>query len=101
MVERACVLCSGITITMANLPLEIQDLEECGPVALQHTAEAYLDSTASGTESAEDRIINTLRLTYGNKAQAARILGIDRSTLYRKIKHLNIDLEKLELEETN
>lgn len=100
-VERACVLCSGITITIANLPLEIQNIEDSGPVALKHTAEAQMDSSASGTESAADRIINTLRLTYGNKAQAARILGIDRSTLYRKIKHLNIDLEKLELEEGN
>lgn len=98
-IERACVLCSGITITMANLPLEIQNLEDGGPDALKHTAEAKIDSTVNGSEAPEDRIINTLRLTYGNKAQAARILGIDRSTLYRKIKHLNIDLAKLELEE--
>ncbi len=98
-VERACVLCSGITITMSNLPLEIQDLEEGGPIALKHTAEAKIDSNVNGTESPEDRIVNTLRLTYGNKAQAARILGIDRSTLYRKIKHLDIDLSTLELEE--
>ena len=57
-------------------------MQDGGISALKHTAEAQIDSTTNGTESPEDRIINTLRLTYGNKAQAARTLGIPRSTLY-------------------
>jgi two-component system response regulator HydG len=52
---------------------------------------------AEWSDNEGERILNTLRLTYGNKAQAARILGIDRSTLYRKIRQFDIDLSQLEL----
>jgi transcriptional regulator of acetoin/glycerol metabolism len=36
-------------------------------------------------------IIAALRATGGNKAQAANLLQIDRSTLYKKIKDYEID----------
>jgi DNA-binding NtrC family response regulator len=95
-VERACVLCSGVTITLANLPLELQnqDNEE----TQTNTALAGLqDRGMEGADNEEERILSTLKLTYGNKAQAARILGIDRSTLYRKIRQFDIDLSQLEV----
>ena len=47
--------------------------------------------------SMEDRIIAALKKSGGNKAKAARLLAIDRSTLYRKIKELHIDLEALDI----
>jgi transcriptional regulator of acetoin/glycerol metabolism len=40
----------------------------------------------------DELIVATLRLTRGNKAKAARILGMDRSTLYRKMQRYHIDL---------
>jgi DNA-binding NtrC family response regulator len=94
-VERACVLCSGVTITLANLPLELQNQDN--PETLSNTAFSHLhDKDIEGTDNEEERILSTLKLTYGNKAQAARILGIDRSTLYRKIRQFDIDLSQLE-----
>ncbi|MBW1790984.1 MAG: sigma-54-dependent Fis family transcriptional regulator [Deltaproteobacteria bacterium] len=92
--ERACVLCADLTITAANLPEEIQvgssspasrsESVAGGPAApgLRHPA---------SHESEEERIIRFLGKTDGNKAKAARLLGIDRSTLYRKIKHYNLE----------
>jgi len=94
-VERACVLCSGVTITLANLPLELQNQDNLE--TLSNTAFSHLhDKDIEGTDNEEERILSTLKLTYGNKAQAARILGIDRSTLYRKIRQFDIDLSQLE-----
>jgi transcriptional regulator of acetoin/glycerol metabolism len=42
-------------------------------------------------EQAErDHIISVLRLTNGNRIQAAQILGISRKTLWKKLKHLGV-----------
>lgn len=40
-------------------------------------------------------IRETLRRLNGNQVQVAKLLGINRNTLRRKIKELNISLEKL------
>ena len=95
-VERACVLCSGVTITLANLPLELQTQDNSDIQANSALANLQ-DKVIEGIDNEEERILSTLKLTYGNKAQAARILGIDRSTLYRKIRQFDIDLSQLEV----
>jgi DNA-binding NtrC family response regulator len=42
-------------------------------------------------EQAErEHIISVLRLTEGNRGQAARILGVSRKTLWKKLKHLGV-----------
>ncbi len=42
-------------------------------------------------EQAErEHIITVLHLTEGNRAHAARILGISRKTLWKKLKHLGV-----------
>ncbi|MFB3817776.1 MAG: helix-turn-helix domain-containing protein [Candidatus Methylomirabilales bacterium] len=42
-------------------------------------------------EDAErDHILSVLQLTHGRRGEAARILGISRKTLWKKLKHLGV-----------
>ena len=115
--ERACVLCPGATITSEQLPDEIVQYREA--VHTQPAADQFIEGQQGGQPgyppppgaapatapsfeplgrpSTEENIINALRKTGGNKAKAARLLQIDRSTLYRKIKELRIDLSVLDM----
>jgi DNA-binding NtrC family response regulator len=41
-------------------------------------------------EAEREHIISVLQLTEGNRVQAARVLGISRKTLWKKLKHLGV-----------
>jgi transcriptional regulator of acetoin/glycerol metabolism len=74
-IESACVLCAGKTIQTEHLP----------PI---------LEPGAIRIDAASDRDIHeALRLARGNKAKAARLLGIHRSTLYRRMERYGIATE--------
>lgn len=92
-IERACVLCAGATITIADLPEEVQGKGGGEPVVAPAPAGipeiGHAEAGITGDDEAL-RIVRVLRQTDGNKAKAARILGIDRSTLYRKMKQYDI-----------
>jgi len=95
-IERACVLCQGTTLSADELPTEIvayrqpeeQPLTEAG---LDRPATIAAPRTAPDLSPTE-RILQALKKAGGNKAKAARLLGIDRTTLYRKIRELQMDL---------
>jgi DNA-binding NtrC family response regulator len=74
-IESACVLCTGKTIQTEHLP----------PI---------VESWSTSIDSTSDRDIHeALRLARGNKAKAARLLGIHRSTLYRRMERYRIATE--------
>ena len=75
-IERALVLGAGTVITLDDLPdgLREQPLTGASPAAGQRLADIE-----------REYIDRTLRAVDGNKAAAARVLGLDRKTLYRKL----------------
>ena len=74
-IEHAFVLCRNSELCREHLPREL--LAEAGPTR-----------AAEGSEV--DRIVAALEKAAGNKARAARLLGISRRTIYRKIEELGI-----------
>ncbi len=82
-IRRAVLLAKGDNITLIELPPEIQQPSSIpeAPVQLKDVKE----------KSEKEMIIETLEQTKYNKAKTARILGIDRKTLYNKINKYNID----------
>lgn len=76
--EHAFVLCHGGTITLKHLPADIRNYE---PVEESPRPKARVKST----EEEIEEIRNALNKTGWNKSKAARLLGIGRRTIYRKI----------------
>ena len=89
-IERACVLCEGTTISLVHFPEEIQHaIPGTDPATDAHTL-INQSSTLLPYVSEKDEILDILRRARGNKAKASRMLKIDRSTLYRKMQRLGI-----------
>jgi two-component system response regulator HydG len=101
-IERACVLSQGTTIFTENLPTEIvhqsHKIEsQARPFMVEdRKADSALANNSSLTEEKQrvkEQIVESLKKAGGNKAKAARMLKIDRSTLYRKMRELHIDID--------
>jgi PAS domain S-box-containing protein len=80
--EHAFILCRQDTICLDHLPSHIGHFIR---------PEAVLKGEAEGDDALAIR--QALRKTAGNKARAARLLGVDRKTLYRKIARYGISYE--------
>ena len=89
-IERACVLCEGSTISLEHFPEEIQQPVFHIPEQKEIQAEQGRVPTLPPYISEEDEIIDILKRARGNKTKAARLLNMNRSTLYRKMQRLGI-----------
>lgn len=78
MVRRATLLAQGKFIT-------VDELSE-----LKGSAPATIGIPLRNEEAEKQQIIETLRQTGNNKSRAAQLLGIDRKTLYNKLKLYSI-----------
>ena len=77
-VKRAVLLTRGNKITTAELT------QAMGQIRTDNVLQLHDEDTE------RQRIITALQQTNGNKAKAARLLGIDRKTIYNKIEKFGI-----------
>jgi DNA-binding NtrC family response regulator len=81
----------GSSISAASLPAVTIDLPPPAPAPAPPPPPAPRASARSLRELEREGILAALAATGGNKAQAAAILEIDRSTLYKKLKDYGIE----------
>jgi DNA-binding NtrC family response regulator len=114
-IERACALSSGPVLHMGDLTTQLQDFRMHRVVVNQQNSEAEaalkegaLDGLLAGglregrrggivsiAEMERDAILGTIRQLKGDKLMAAKLLGIGKTTLYRKLKEYGIaDVEE-------
>jgi DNA-binding NtrC family response regulator len=104
-IERACALSSGPMLHMGDLPTQLQDFRmQRGPVIpLDDDEEIGLNRVMRGetgkggivsiAEMEKQAILGTIRQLKGDKLMAAKLLGIGKTTLYRKLKEYGISEE--------
>ena len=107
-IERGCAFSSGPVLHMGDLPTQLQDFRMHRVVqtrrnfeAKHDLDEAAIDGVLSGDERKVPRIVSiaelekqailgTIRQLKGDKLMAAKLLGIGKTTLYRKLKEYGI-----------
>jgi len=100
-IERACALSSGPVLHMADLPTQLQDFgahrrqtdltaatEASDEVSSAHASPD--GSVVSIADMEKHAILGTIRQLKGDKLMAARLLGIGKTTLYRKLKEYGL-----------
>lgn len=95
-IRRAILLCEGDTIQLKSLPLEISTYSKTSPA--QHIGDSPApvrennrDLKNAAQEAEYDTIRQVLKEVNFNKTKAAKILNIDRKTLYNKMKAINLE----------
>jgi transcriptional regulator with PAS, ATPase and Fis domain len=94
-IERACILCTGDTITDDLLPHNLHP-DSWDRHYRETKNEIAVNKNQLNLEFAEKRTIEArLRSCNGNIKKTASILGISRRTLYRKLAKYSIDVNNL------
>jgi DNA-binding NtrC family response regulator len=101
-IERACALSSGPVLHLGDLPTQLQDFRMHRAAAAAETVPAVTAGETSGragtgdgaivsiAEMEKEAILGTIRQLKGDKLLAAKLLGIGKTTLYRKLKEYGI-----------
>jgi len=92
-VRRATLLTESDEIQLKALPLEISTDAKVTAIenTIHRTHEKSRDLKNAASEAEYEAILKVLREVNFNKTKAAKILNIDRKTLYNKMKAINLD----------
>lgn len=92
-VRRATLLTEGREIQLKALPLEISTYAKATAIehSISRSSEKPKDLKNAAMEAEYDAILKVLREVNFNKTKAAKLLNIDRKTLYNKMKAINLD----------
>ena len=89
-IRRAVLLEKGELISIQTLPTELYS--QSGDSEVSTSAAKPIENLRDSKEKAEhDLILSTLEKVRFNKSKAAKMLDIDRKTLYNKLKQYGID----------
>ena len=89
-IERAVILCRGSRIDASDIRLSRLGAEPLAVVGATAPAPSGEYSEMSLETLERQHILGTLEFTEWNKSRAAQILGIERSTLDRKLKRYRV-----------
>jgi len=100
-IERACSLSSGPVLHMADLPTQLQEFHEhrreTDLMAANDAGDALKDEStvpsnaiAPIADIERQAILSTIHHLKGDKLMAAKLLGIGKTTLYRKLKEYGL-----------
>ena len=89
--ERACSFASGTVVQLGDMPTQLQEFRLqrrrlTMPLREQMEAAAAQPGVTSLAAMERQAILDTINRLNGDKLQAARLLGIGKTTLYRKLK---------------
>jgi DNA-binding NtrC family response regulator len=82
-IERACTTCSLPTIQIVDLPSQVQN---CLAQPEPAEAPAHIAVITPLDQLEKQAILHAIEVLNGDKLEAARRLGIGKTTLYRKLK---------------
>ncbi len=85
-IRHAVIMCEEDLITPEHLPERVTPAKETAGFADK-------DELVTLAELEEQYIEKVVRATNGNKSEASRILGINRASLWRKLKKMGVSME--------
>ena len=88
-VESLLLTCDDYQVACEELPDELLAALDCVAAASPKTTAAGADTSLEEAERLA--IMRAVKNGHGNLAQAARALGVSRSTLYRKVARYNLE----------